>query len=416
MKKRTFFLLSAVILGVLSLSAQRKRIVRPTLPKPTLTECIARYDFTTAAQILHEMAVKAAPLTRRDSLLVEARKMERAADFLSNTERVVFIDSVVVDKVQLLSVLRLSTDAGRLVSTASLFRSDPTRGIQLGMGTYINPLETAAISSLSAPGGTLRLQSAYRSANGWEKPRPLEGIDSTFAQADMPYLLSDGTTLYFAAEGPESVGGYDIFVTRYNPETRQYVRPANIGMPFNSPANDYLYLIDEGSGVGYFATDRRQPVGKVCLYTFLPNTERNVYDAASMPTDSLLRAAQISCIADTQVGHERDINEAQVRRKVLQNSSISDFADFRFVLNDERVCTNLADFQNDQARKQALVWYKQQQQLAQFIKRREVLQRDYGEMRTERMAQELRQLEIQIAQLNNQLREMAKAIRKNELQ
>ena len=416
MKKRLLFLLLAVSLGTLSLSAQRKRMVRPTTPKPTLTECVAHYNFSAAAQILHEMAAKAPRPPLRDSLLAEGRQMERAADFLPNTERVVFIDSVVLDKTQLLSALHLSADAGRLVPTSSLFRSNPVRGLQIGLVTYINSLETSAFCSRSEPGGTLRLHSAYRSANGWEQPRPLEGIDNTFQQADMPYLLSDGTTLYFAAEGQESVGGYDIFVTRYNPETRQYVRPTNIGMPFNSPANDYLYLIDEGSGVGYFATDRRQPMGKVCLYTFLPNAERTTYDAANTAPDSLVRAAQIYRIADTQMGYEREIAKVQAHRKALFTSNASNSSDFRFVLNDEQICRSLSDFKNPQARQQAKKWYELQRQFAEFSQRRDAWQRDYAERRTERLAQQLRQLESQISQLDKQLRQMAKIIRQLELQ
>ena len=34
--------------------------------------------------------------------------------------------------------------------------------------------------------------------------------------------------------------GYDIFVTRYNTNTYSYLMPENVGMPFNSPYNDYM--------------------------------------------------------------------------------------------------------------------------------------------------------------------------------
>ena len=38
------------------------------------------------------------------------------------------------------------------------------------------------------------------------------------------------------------MGGYDIFVTRYNSDTDNYLNPENVGMPFNSPFNDYMAL------------------------------------------------------------------------------------------------------------------------------------------------------------------------------
>ena len=56
-------------------------------------------------------------------------------------------------------------------------------------------------------------------------------------------MLSDGLTLYFAAQGPESIGGYDIFMTTYDAAEGRFLKPENIGMPFNSTANDYAWLL-----------------------------------------------------------------------------------------------------------------------------------------------------------------------------
>ena len=71
-----------------------------------------------------------------------------------------------------------------------------------------------------------------------------------------PYMLSDGVTLYFASKDTNGLGGYDIYVTRYNTHTNTYTTPENLGFPYNSSANDYLMVIDELQQVGYFATDR----------------------------------------------------------------------------------------------------------------------------------------------------------------
>lgn len=45
-------------------------------------------------------------------------------------------------------------------------------------------------------------------------------------------------------------------------------------MPFNSPANDYMYAIDEFNNIGWFASDRYQPDNKVCIYVFVPNSSK----------------------------------------------------------------------------------------------------------------------------------------------
>lgn len=92
-----------------------------------------------------------------------------------------------------------------------------------------------------------------------------------YKSVNYPFMMPDGTTFYFAATGEESIGGYDIFVTRFDSESGSFLKAENIGMPFNSTANDYMYAIDEFNDIGWFATDRSQPEGKVCIYIFIPS-------------------------------------------------------------------------------------------------------------------------------------------------
>ena len=73
----------------------------------------------------------------------------------------------------------------------------------------------------------------------WSLGKPLPGCINASGNANYPYVLSDGVTIYYASDGDGSMGGYDIFVTRYNTNTDTYLVPENVGMPFNSPYNDY---------------------------------------------------------------------------------------------------------------------------------------------------------------------------------
>ena len=109
--------------------------------------------------------------------------------------------------------------------------------------------------------------------------------------ADYPYVLTDGITIYYASDGPGSMGEYDIFVTRYNTNTDSYLMPENVGMPFNSPYNDYMYVIDEFNDLGWFASDRYQPEGKVCIYVFIPNSSKQVYNYEGMDPDKMISLA-----------------------------------------------------------------------------------------------------------------------------
>ena len=132
----------------------------------------------------------------------------------------------------------------------------------------------------------------------WSKAVQIKGLNEDEDQ-DYPFMLSDGVTLYYGARGSESLGGYDIFVTRYDADSKSFLKPENIGMPFNSPANDYLYAIDEVNNLGWFVTDRSQPEGKVCIYIFVPNALRNTYETEAYSEEELKGLARISSIAAT---------------------------------------------------------------------------------------------------------------------
>lgn len=112
-------------------------------------------------------------------------------------------------------------------------------------------------------------------------------------------MLSDGTTLYFASSGEESLGGYDIFVTRLNLNTGNYLVPENMGMPFNSIYNDYMLAIDELNNVGWFVSDRFQEEDKLIVYLFIPNTEKKIYRGGDEARARSL--ARISAIKDSWI-------------------------------------------------------------------------------------------------------------------
>lgn len=119
----------------------------------------------------------------------------------------------------------------------------------------------------------MQLYSRIKLINNWSDPEPLNTLNEQ-GNVNYPYLMADGVTLYYASDGEGSLGGYDIFVTRYDSESSSYLRPDNIGMPFNSPANDYMYVIDELNNLGWFASDRYQPEDKVCIYVLFQMKRR----------------------------------------------------------------------------------------------------------------------------------------------
>ena len=311
------------------------------------------------------------------------------------------------------ALLNNTKDAGKLLPSAQVF---PNRNNNMLWSdvTFVNPLATTAIFAATSD-HTQRLHSVFRAGNGWTPATPLAGIDSLFNAPDYPFLLSDGTTLYFSAKGQESIGGYDIFVTRYNPESRQYVKPSNIGMPFNSPANEYLYAVDPTSGIGYLATDRRQAEGKVCIYSFIVPTERKDYDKESISLSELSQYAQIASIARSQVGQSATIKSVQ-QRKLQQKSrkQTNSISTFRFVINDDRVCRSEQDFQNKEARALVPEWFKAYQQKIELQQQCDAAELAYARQRSDRNRQMLATLQKQLIALSAREKALSQQIRQLE--
>ncbi|MCD8282280.1 MAG: hypothetical protein LUC22_03390 [Prevotella sp.] len=257
-------------------------------------------------------------------------------ELLPATARVMFIDSLVADKDSFLYYIPLPSDAGTIT------RRD-------GLATYANEFDDTRIS---VAGDTISGQHLYMSrryGNDWETPRELTELDNEMP--DYPFLMSDGVTLYFSAEGEGTVGGRDIFRTLYNADELEFYEATNAGLPFNSPANEYLLAISDTDNLGWLVTDRNQEEGKVCIYTFEPPAQRVAFDEDT-PEEDLKRYAEINQISDTW--GFGDANAAKKRQSELISRLDTQEGDrgIEFVVNDDTIYTSLSDFSSDDSRRQ----------------------------------------------------------------
>lgn len=279
---------------------------------------------------------------------------------MHSVKDIVIIDSTIVNKEQFLKAYHMSKEAGTLTTFNQFF------GQQSQPDGIVFQTETKnKIFYSSATNGKMRLYSADMLTDKWEKGKPLKGLDEG-TNNDYPYIMSDGVTLYFAADGEESLGGYDIFITRYNSENAQFLRPENIGMPFNSPANDYMLVIDEFNDLGWFASDRNQPEGKVCIYTFIPDEEGTTLDKELLSDEQLRSRAQLCSIKDTW----RNQTEMQRAKQRIASVKYSETEvketkkDFELVIDDFSTYYTLKDFRSPKARELATRWIQETKNLA----------------------------------------------------
>lgn len=233
----------------------------------------------------YEQALKRNRKTVSPEIEAEREALITMENMLERVERIAVIDSLTVDSVDFFTHYRLSAEAGRFV-TGSMARLPkapmafiPQSNTEL---IYAQPDSTGRYTVMGADildDGTL------------DHARDL-GLERGGGDARFPFLMPDGVTLYYASNGDESLGGYDIFMTRRSDDG--FLQPQNVGMPYNSPDNDYLLAIDETTGAGWWATDRNHIPGKVTIYVFVPSATRVNVSPDAPDLASLARLSDIS--------------------------------------------------------------------------------------------------------------------------
>ena len=289
-------------------------------------------------------AQKKKPVVKKAPVVVveEPQEDPRITEMREATQQIIFIDSVVVAKDDFLSIIQLNPESGKLDAYDQFFRSEGHPESYV----YINEMGNKCYFSDENANSQMQLYTLDKLGEEWSDPLALKGIYNGISEANYPFMMTDGTTFYFAAKGKESIGGYDIFVTRADSENGQFLKPENIGMPFNSEANDYMYVIDELSNIGYFVTDRHQPEGKVCVYMFIPPTSRHIYNSDAYSDAQLRGFADISRIANTW-GKGTERKQALERLKAINkaNPTQQSKSAINFIVNDRITYTDISQFQ-----------------------------------------------------------------------
>lgn len=293
--------------------------------------------FTVNAQTPKRVKPKAAVSITSDKKAINLDLMKQ---LMPATAKIMFIDSTVVSKADFLNYIPLNKESGKFEYATKFFDKKTSNNNTV----YINEFANRAIFA-DGDSAQTGIYTADKLGDKWTTPTSINSIDKNYEMPLYPFLQSDGVTLFFAAKGKNSIGGYDIFLTRYNSNNNSFFPPENYGLPFNSTANDYLLAIDDFDQLGWLVTDRNQPEGKVCIYTFVPTKERLNFTGDNLNEKQLNKMATIHSISETWKFGDR--NAAMARLKAMierNNATVKNNNDINFVINDKTTYHSISEF------------------------------------------------------------------------
>lgn len=298
----------------------------------------ARTNLSAARTAIKKLKKAAAePLTAQAEEIEQ--RVDRLESMMQRVEKIEIIDSLTVDREDFFETYRLSRGAGGIYSPMTL-----PENCEAVDSTIVYVPENG---STMIWGGVDGLMSSERFTDGtWDTPFELGDHLNRGGVANYPFLMSDGITLYYATEGEDGLGGYDIYFSRKD-DDGQFLTPQNIGMPYNSPYDDFLLAIDEVTGVGWWATDRNQIPGKVTIYVFVPSEMRVNYpvDDAELANRASLRNWRETLLPST------DVESIMKRLDAAEMAAADVSPDFVLPLPNGSVYTHWSDFKSGNARR-----------------------------------------------------------------
>ncbi len=173
-----------------------------------------------------------------------------------------------------------------------------TEGLELE-GCYTADKNTLYFVAVRKNGmGEADIYSSHRLPSGdWGTPVNLGPNINTQYKEGFPVVSEDAQTLYFASQGHMSMGGFDIFRSKWNEEKKEWGKAENIGYPVNTPDDDMMFSLAGRGRDGYLSAWRKEGFGDLDIYkvTFLDVEQPLTAIVGNVKTtDSTLTALEAS--------------------------------------------------------------------------------------------------------------------------
>jgi outer membrane protein OmpA-like peptidoglycan-associated protein/tetratricopeptide (TPR) repeat protein len=135
--------------------------------------------------------------------------------------------------------------------------------------------------SISPDGNTLYFASFRDSVNGtsdifitkkdtagnWSRPVSIGPPINTAGNEKTPFIHPDNKTLYFSTDFLPGMGGYDIWMSKLNPDGTRGT-PVNLGYPINTEADEVGFFVSTDGKKGYYASNTLKGNGGYDIFEF----------------------------------------------------------------------------------------------------------------------------------------------------
>lgn len=123
--------------------------------------------------------------------------------------------------------------------------------------------------SSNRPGGYggMDIYYSHKLPNGdWSNAKNAGPNINTEYNESYPYIAPDGTSFFFASQGHNSMGGYDLFRSSWDAAEQFFAVPENLAFPINTPDDNKTISVTKSGRYAYIADFRPNGHGDYDIY------------------------------------------------------------------------------------------------------------------------------------------------------
>lgn len=168
-------------------------------------------------------------------------------------------------------------------------------------------------------------------------PKNLGPVINTIHKEQFPYISGDGK-LYFSSNGHPGFGSMDVFVAEYT--NGKFEKPKNVGLPVNSPFDDFSFNMDFETKEGYFSSNRPGGKGNDDIYAIKEIKPLIIEDGKQfiegLITDVDLKTILAKATVVLQDKNKKEIQRTETDAEGKYTFTVPYDADYTFIVSKEK--------------------------------------------------------------------------------